>query len=108
MHFKAENLTIPKQTRLPSSKFRGATALQNKVSFFLGHPVGRKWCSALNACVLSEAFMILCPPDDLFSSVKLETVAVENEDREGFSIMLFKVLVVVLILFWLFWFIFLR
>ena len=70
--------------------------------------LGRKWCSALNACVLSEAFMILCPPDDLFSSVKLETVAVENEDREGFSMMLFKVLVVVLILFWLFWFIFLR
>ena len=26
-------------TFIPSSKFRGATALQNKVTFFVGHPV---------------------------------------------------------------------
>ena len=26
-------------TCIPSSKFRGATALQNKVTFFVGHPV---------------------------------------------------------------------
>ena len=40
MHFKAEDSKTPPTSS--SSKFRGATALQNKVSFFVGHPVV-KW-----------------------------------------------------------------
>ena len=66
--------------------------------------LGRKWCSNLNACVLSEAFMILCPPE-LLSSVNIETIAEGNEDSKGFSLMPFKILVVIMFSAWLFWFI---
>lgn len=67
--------------------------------------LGRKWCANLNACVLSEAFMILCPPE-LLGSVKLETIAEGNE--EGFSLMPVKILAVIMFIVWLFGFIFLR
>ena len=46
--------------------------------------------------------MILCPPEDLFSSVKLETVAVRKEENEGFSALLFRVLAVPIFIFWCF------
>ena len=40
MHFKAENLRIPKHPQLLIlAKFIGAMAPQNKGAFFLGHPV---------------------------------------------------------------------
>lgn len=69
--------------------------------------LGRKWCSNLNACVLSEAFMILCPPE-LLSSVKIETIAEANEDSKGLSVMPVKILAAIMLFALLFWFIFLR
>ena len=46
--------------------------------------------------------MILCPPEDLFHSVKLETVAVGKEESEGISALLFRVLAVPIFIIWCF------
>ena len=61
MHFKAENLRIPKHpnTFIPSSKFGGAMALQNKVTFFVGHPVVHK--SPQNIMLQKVPFWVFLP-----------------------------------------------
>ena len=46
--------------------------------------------------------MILCPPEDLFKSVKLETVAAGKEVGEGFSVILLKIMAVFVFIFWCF------